>query len=184
MVISLHQAWPSLFLSIPCILDELLALGSKGDNSNKTSPPKIVEKNWIFWMVSCHNPKFVAHWSSILEVPLNTSNKPPTKYFQKRMKVVMTKQKTIVMMETMIYKELNWEIKFGNIVDEEWGVKPSTKEELDNSMKWNEKGLTKYRGRMSLFSCFCFTISTINPTIHGIKIVSWKLWIRLLPAMQ
>jgi hypothetical protein len=34
-------------------------------------------------------------------VPLNTNKKPPIKYFQKRMMVVMTRQKMAMMMETM-----------------------------------------------------------------------------------
>ncbi len=43
-------------------------------------------------------------------------------------------------------KEPNWKIKFSNIVDEEWGVKSSLKEELNNSMKSDEEGLTKDLG--------------------------------------
>jgi hypothetical protein len=62
-------------------------------------------------------------------------------------------------------------------------MKSSPKEELDNSMKIDEVAMFKNRGWMSLISCFCFTILTINPTIIGVKIVSWKLWVKLLPTM-
>jgi hypothetical protein len=40
-------------------------------------------------------------------------------------------------------------------MDEEWGVKLSLEEKLDNSMKSNEKNLTKDTNQMSLTSCFC-----------------------------
>jgi hypothetical protein len=36
---------------------------------------------------------------------------------------------------------------------------------------------------MLLTLCSCFTILTIDLVVLGIKIVSWKLWVRLLPIM-
>jgi hypothetical protein len=69
--------------------------------------------------------------------------------------------------------EPNREIKFGNIVDEEWGVKSSPKEESDNSMKWDEEGLIENKGWVSLTLYFCFTILTKNHVVYGVKIVSW-----------
>jgi hypothetical protein len=56
----------------------------------------------LFEHVSCHNPNSAACWSSILEAPLNTSKKPLIEYFQEKMKVVMTRWKTIVTMEIMV----------------------------------------------------------------------------------
>jgi len=82
------------------------------------------------------------------------------------------------------YKEPNWEIKFGDIVDEEWGIKLLLEEESNNSMKTYEEGLFKNRSWMLLISCFCFTILTIDLIVLSIKIVSWRLWIRLSPTMQ
>lgn len=41
--------------------------------------------------------------------------------------------------------EPNWEIKFGDIMDEEWGVKLSLEEESNNSMKTDEEGLIEDR---------------------------------------
>jgi hypothetical protein len=40
-------------------------------------------------------------------------------------------------------------------------------------MEIDEKGLIEDRGQMSLTSCSCFTILPTNPTILGVKIVSW-----------
>ncbi len=102
VVITLHQAWPSFFLSMPCILEEPWALKSRGDNSNNTSPSKTIGKNGLLEQISCHNPNFATHWSSVLEVPLNASKKPLIEYFQKRMKVVMTRQKTVMTMEVWL----------------------------------------------------------------------------------
>ncbi len=57
-------------------------------------------------------------------------------------------------------------------MDKEWGVKLSLEEESNDSMKSNEKGLIKDKGRMSLTSCSCFTILTTNLTVLDVKIVS------------
>jgi len=68
-------------------------------------------------------------------------------------------------------------------VDKEWGVKSSHEEKLDNSMKSNEEGGIEDKSRMSLTSCSYFTILTTYIIVLGVKIVSWKLWIKLLPTM-
>jgi hypothetical protein len=39
-------------------------------------------------------------------------------------------------------------------------------------MKLDEEGLTEDRGQVSLLSCFCFTILTIDLVVLGINIVS------------
>jgi hypothetical protein len=57
-------------------------------------------------------------------------------------------------------------------MNEEWGVKSSLKEELDSSMKSDEKGLIKDKSQMSLTSCFCFIILPTNIVVPGIRIVS------------
>jgi hypothetical protein len=57
-------------------------------------------------------------------------------------------------------------------MDKEWGVKSSSKEESDNSMKIDEKCLIEDRGQMSLTSYSCFTILPTNPIVLGVKIVS------------
>ncbi len=62
------------------------------------------------------------------------------------------------------YKELDWEIKFGDIMDEKWSVKSSLEEKSDNSMKTNEEGLIEDGGWMLLTSC-CFKTLTTNPII-------------------
>lgn len=69
-------------------------------------------------------------------------------------------------------REPNWEIKFGDIVDEEWGIKLIPKEKSNNWMKTYEEGLSKNRGWMLLISCSCFTILTIDLIVLSIKIVS------------
>ncbi len=56
-------------------------------------------------------------------------------------------------------------------MDKKWGVKLSFEEESDSSMKSDEKGLTKDRGRV-LLSCSCFIILTIDLVVLGVKIVS------------
>ncbi len=81
------------------------------------------------------------------------------------------------------YREPNWQIKFGDIVDKGWGVKSSPEQKSDSSMKTNEEGLFENKGWMSLTSCSCFTILTTNPIVLDVKIVSWKLWIKLSPTM-
>jgi hypothetical protein len=48
VVTNLHQTWPSYFLSMPCIWKGLRAFEWMGINSNKTSPSKVVGKNYIF----------------------------------------------------------------------------------------------------------------------------------------
>ncbi len=55
-----------------------------------------------FKHVSCHNPNSTSHWSSVLETPLNVSKKPLTKYSWERMKAMMTRQKMVMTMETMV----------------------------------------------------------------------------------
>jgi hypothetical protein len=57
-------------------------------------------------------------------------------------------------------------------MDKKWGVKLSFEEESDSSMKSDEKGLTKDRGRVLLTSCSCFIILTIDLVVLGVKIVS------------
>jgi hypothetical protein len=58
-VITLHQVGPSYILSMLYIFKEPWTLGSIGDNSNKTSPLKTIDK--LFEQVSCLNPNFLAH---------------------------------------------------------------------------------------------------------------------------
>jgi hypothetical protein len=50
-------------------------------------------------------------------------------------------------------------------------------------MKTYEEGLSKNKSWMSLISCSCFTILTIELIVLNIKVVSWKLWIKLLLTM-
>ncbi len=101
---TLHQAWPSFFLSMPNILEKPWTLRIRINNSNKTSPSKTVGKNGLFEQVSCHNPNFATRWSFVLEVRLNAGKKPLTEYFQKRMKAMMTSWKTMVTMETVVVR--------------------------------------------------------------------------------
>jgi hypothetical protein len=64
------------------------------------------------------------------------------------------------------------------------GVKLSPKEESNNSMKLDEKGLTENKGWVLLTSCSCFIILTTNLVIIDGKMVFWKLWVKLSPIMQ
>ncbi len=107
-----------------------------------------------------------------MEAPLNVGKKPLTEYFQKRMKAMMTRQKTVVMMETMATRN---QIEKSNLMifwTKKRGVKLSLEEELNSSMKSNEKGLIENISRVSLTSYYCFTILTINLIVLGVKIVS------------
>ncbi len=172
VVITLHQTWPLFFMSMPCILEEPWTLRSKNNNLNMTSPSKTVGKNGLFEHVSCHNPNFIVCWNFVLKVPLPKEDEGCD-----------DKAENGLNDRNYGCKEPNWKIKFGDIVDKEWGVKLSPKEELDSSMKSNEKGLTENKGRMSLTSCSRCTILTTNLVVLGVKIISWELWIRLLPTM-
>jgi len=49
VMITLHQAWPSYIMSMPYICEGLCIIGSTCGNSKKTSPLKVVSKNWTFW---------------------------------------------------------------------------------------------------------------------------------------
>jgi hypothetical protein len=59
----------------------------------------------LFEQVSCHNPNSTTWWSFILEAPLNAGKKPLTKYFEERIKALMTTQKMVMTMETMAEKK-------------------------------------------------------------------------------
>jgi hypothetical protein len=52
------------------------------------------------------------------------------------------------------------------------GCQLSLEKKSNSSMKSDEKGLIKDKGRMLLTSCSCFIILTIDPYVLGIKIVS------------
>jgi len=60
-------------------------------------------------------------------------------------------------------------------MDEEWGVKLSHEEKLDNSMKSNEEGGIEDKSRVSLTSCSYFTILTTYIIVLGVKIVFGEL---------
>jgi hypothetical protein len=83
----------------------------------------------------------------------------------------MTRQKIVVMMETMATRN---QIEKSNLMIF-WmknGVSSCLKEELNSSMKSNEKCLIENISRVSLISYSCFTILTINLIVLGVKIVS------------
>jgi hypothetical protein len=77
----------------------------------------------------------------------------------------------VMMMEIMVAGNKIEKSKFDGTMDEGWGMKSSPKEKSDSSMKIDEVVAFKNRRQMSLISCFCFTILTINPIIIGVKIV-------------
>jgi hypothetical protein len=45
IMITLHQAWPSYFLSMPCICKGMCVVESMGGNLKKTSPMKAIGTN-------------------------------------------------------------------------------------------------------------------------------------------